>query len=431
MVPPFFLFLLVTASLFLHSLHAETAGYPIALVDGMNAFADSSPPQSLPISPSPSPGSDTMAQKKNFTSGILVGITLGILAMVMVLIIALLGQRKCNQVDEEVHFDLLPGMPRRFTFQELEEATKNFSKELGKGGFGSVFEGRIGNERVAVKRLDGINQGEKQFLAEVQTIGNIHHINLVRLIGFCAEKLHRLLVYEYMCNGSLEKWIFYKDQIVPLDWQTRCKIITGVAKGLAYLHHECRQRIAHLDIKPQNILLDDEFNAKVADFGLAKLIDRDQSQVVTKMRGTPGYLAPEWLHLIITEKVDIYSFGVVILEIICGRKNLEPNGKITLISLFRDKMKAGQLSDLVDSRGSNMQSHVEEVIEMMKLAMWCLQSDSDRRPKMSTVVKVLEGGMSMDTYLDFNFVADTSAMPREVSLDSSYQPSASLLSGPR
>ncbi|KAL7186553.1 hypothetical protein ACSBR2_028312 [Camellia fascicularis] len=161
-----------------------------------------------------------------------------------------------------------------------------------------------------------------------------------RLIGFCAQKSHKLLVYEYMPNGSLDKWIFQRNQELILGWQSRRKIIMDIAKGLAYLHEECRQKIFHLDIKPQNILLDENFNAKISDFGLSKLIDKDQSQVVTTMRGTPGYLAPKWLSSIITEKVDVYSFGVVVLEMLCGRKNLDrsqPEEDMHLLSLFKKK----------------------------------------------------------------------------------------------
>jgi len=145
-----------------------------------------------------------------------------------------------------------------------------------------------------------------------------------------------------MPNGSLDKWIFAKHQVGPLDWKTRLKIITGVARGLAYLHSDCRQTIAHLDIKPQNILLDEMFAAKVSDFGLAKLIDREQSTVMTRLRGTPGYLAPEWLTSIITEKVDVYSFGIVIMEILCGRRNLDysqPEESQHLISMLQEKAK--------------------------------------------------------------------------------------------
>jgi len=174
-------------------------------------------------------------------------------------------------------------------------ASSHFSIKLGAGGFGSVFKGKIGKETIAVKRLEGVEQGMEEFLAEVETTGRIHHFNLVRLVGFCAEKSHRLLVYEYLSNGSLDKWIFQQSPVFTLSWKTRRHIILAIARGLSYLHEECEEKIAHLDIKPQNILLDDRFNAKVSDFGLSKMINRDQSKVMTRMRGTRGYLAPEWL----------------------------------------------------------------------------------------------------------------------------------------
>ncbi|XP_002454975.2 G-type lectin S-receptor-like serine/threonine-protein kinase SD2-5 [Sorghum bicolor] len=294
-------------------------------------------------------------------------------------------------------------MPARFTFQSLQVATKDFSSKIGEGGFGSVFKGDLGNRLVAVKHLHQAVQGTKEFLAEVQTIGSLHHINLVRLIGFCTDKSNMLLVYEYMSKGSLDKWIYCGDNKAPLEWHTRCKIITNVAKGLSYLHEDCRQRIAHLDIKPQNILLDDNFNAKVADFGLSKLIERDQSSVITRMRGTPGYMAPEWLTSKITEKVDVYSFGIVLMEIICGRKNLDysqPEDSIQLISLLQDKAKNGKLEEMIDRNSEDMRIHKEEVIEMMNLAIWCLQSDSSRRPAMSLVVKVMEGERQVEPNLE-------------------------------
>ena len=208
----------------------------------------------------------------------------------------------------------------------------------------------IGNETIAVKRLEGVEQGTEEFLAEIKTIGRMHHHNLVRLVGFCAEKSHKLLVYEYLSNGSLDKWIFYTNPVFTLSWKTRRSIIIAIARGLSYLHEECKEKIAHLDIKPQNILLDDKFNSKLSDFGLSKMINRDQSKVMTRMRGTRGYLAPEWLGSKITEKADIYSFGIVMIEIICGRENLdesEPEESIHLISLLQEKARSGELSDLV------------------------------------------------------------------------------------
>uniref|UniRef100_A0A452XJZ3 non-specific serine/threonine protein kinase n=2 Tax=Aegilops tauschii TaxID=37682 RepID=A0A452XJZ3_AEGTS len=309
-------------------------------------------------------------------------------------------RRAYAKKDEELNFGQFARMPTRFPFQKLRECTEGFNKKLGEGGFGSVYEGKLGEERVAVKRLEGARQGMKEFLAEVETIGSIEHINLVRLIGFCAEKSQRLLVYEYMPRGSLDRWIHYRHNNAPLDWCTRCRIILDIAKGMCYLHEGCRRKIAHLDIKPQNILLDENFNAKVADFGLSKLIDRDQSKVMTMMRGTPGYMAPEWLTSQITEKVDVYSFGVVVMELISGRKNIDnslPEESSHLINLFRGKARDNQLSDLIDKHSQDMLSHQEQVIEMMKLGMWCLLNDGGQRPSMSTVIKVLEGGMSIET----------------------------------
>uniref|UniRef100_A0A8R7UXN8 non-specific serine/threonine protein kinase n=1 Tax=Triticum urartu TaxID=4572 RepID=A0A8R7UXN8_TRIUA len=215
----------------------------------------------------------------------MIGATLGAIATLVFLVIVAvlyLQKRSNNEVKgEELDFDQLPGMPTRFSFQTLSECTEGFSTKLGEGGFGPVFEGKLGEERVAVKRLEGARQGKKEFLAEVETIGSIEHINLVSLIGYCANQSERLLVYEYMSKGSLDRWIYYRNNNAPLDWCTRCRIIMDIAKGLCYLHEECKRKIAHLDIKPQNILLDDNFNAKVADFGLCKLINRDQSKVVT------------------------------------------------------------------------------------------------------------------------------------------------------
>ena len=251
--------------------------------------------------------------------------------------------------DEEDYLCQVPGLPTRFSYEVLVEATENFSQNLGKGGFGCVFEGILSDgTKIAVKCLNGFAQTRDSFLAEVETIGSIHHLNLVKLIGYCAIKSNKFLVYEYMCNGSLDKWLFHRNQELSLDWQTRRKIILDIAKGLTYLHEECHRKIVHLDIKPQNILLDKNFNAKVSDFGLSKLMDRDQSQVVTTLRGTLGYLAPEWFSSAITEKADVYSFGVVTLEILCGQKNLDharPEKDMHLLNLFKVKAEEGGLSD--------------------------------------------------------------------------------------
>ena len=200
------------------------------------------------------------------------------------------------------------------------------------------------------------------------------------------------------------------------------------------------KKIAHLDVKPENILLDENFNAKVADFGLSKLIDRDQSQVVTIMRGTPGYLAPEWLSSVITEKVDVYSFGVVLLEILCGRRHFDrsqPEEAMHLLGFFKEKLQSKQLLDLVDKYSEDMQLHGAEVVDMMKVAAWCLQSDFTKRPSMSVVVKVLEGVVDVEENIDYNFCNPPISNPRarvmyhEVNVGSATALLDSVLSGPR
>ncbi|PSS06011.1 G-type lectin S-receptor-like serine/threonine-protein kinase [Actinidia chinensis var. chinensis] len=241
-----------------------------------------------------------------------------------------------------------------------------------------------------------------------------------------------------MSNGSLDKWIFDRHKRATLGWQSRRKIILDMAKGLAYLHEDCSHKIFHLDIKPQNILLDDNLNARISDFGLSKLIDKDQSQVITALRGTPGYMAPEWLTLNITEKVDVYSFGVVVLEILCGRKNLDrsqPEEDMHLLSLLKRKTEEGRLEDIIDEDNDEMQLYEAEVIKMIRVSMWCLQSNFARRPSMSVVVKVLEGLVDVETDLDYSFttprrIADA-AHKEEDALRVASQLLPSALSGPR
>jgi len=207
-----------------------------------------------------------------------------------------------------------------FAYKDLQTATKNFSEKLGGGGFGSVFKGVLPNSSlIAVKKLESWSQGEKQFRTEVSTIGNIQHVNLVRLLGFCSEGTSRLLVYDFMPNGSLDSHLFTEKDSDFLDWKTRYQNSMGTARGLAYLHEKCRDCIIHCDIKPENILLDAEFFPKVSDFGLAKLVGREFSRVLTTMRGTRGYLAPEWISgVAITAKAVGSSYGMMLFEFVSG-----------------------------------------------------------------------------------------------------------------
>ncbi|KAJ4953820.1 hypothetical protein NE237_030652 [Protea cynaroides] len=298
--------------------------------------------------------------------------------------------------EEDMFLENLSGAPIRFNYNDLQTATNNFSVKLGQGGFGSVYQGMLPDgARLAVKKLEGVGQGKKEFRAEVSIIGSIHHIHLVRLKGFCAEGTHRLLAYEYMAKGSLDRWIFPKNrEDHMLDWERRFSIAVGMAKGLAYLHEDCDVKIIHCDIKPENVLLDDNYSARVSDFGLAKLMTREQSHVFTTLRGTRGYLAPEWItNYAISEKSDVYSFGMVLLEIIGGRKNFDPEDtseKAHFPSYAFKMMEEGRIKEILDSK-LNTQEDDERVITAIKVALWCIQEDMYLRPSMTKVVQMLEG----------------------------------------
>ncbi|XP_004508501.1 G-type lectin S-receptor-like serine/threonine-protein kinase LECRK1 [Cicer arietinum] len=284
---------------------------------------------------------------------------------------------------------------RRFTYNELKRATNHFKEELGKGSFGSVYKGALlkGKTKrfIAVKRLEKlVEEGEREFQAEVRSIGKTHHRNLVRLLGFCVEGSKRLLVYEYMSNGSLGKLLF-GDQRRP-DWNERVRIALDIARGILYLHDECDGPIIHCDLKPQNILMDEFWTAKIADFGLAKLLMPDQTRTFTVIRGTRGYMAPEWnKNIPISLKADVYSYGIVLLETLCCRRNLDVNvlepEEILLSGWAYKCFVAREVNKLVPSEVID-----ENVMEnMVKVALWCIQDEPLLRPTMKGVVLMLEG----------------------------------------
>lgn len=286
-----------------------------------------------------------------------------------------------------------------FRYSDLQHVTNNFSEKLGGGAFGSVFKGKLPDSTViAVKRLDGLHQGEKQFRAEVSTIGTIQHVNLVRLLGFCSEGSRRLLVYEFMPNGSLELQLF-PGETAALSWATRYQIALGTARGLNYLHEKCRDCIIHCDVKPENILLDESLVPKVSDFGLAKLLGRDFSRVLTTMRGTRGYLAPEWISGVpITAKADVFSYGMVLFELISGRRNADhgEEGKSSFFpTLAASKLHEGDVQTLLDPR-LNGGANADELTRACKVACWCIQDDESARPTTGQIVQILEG------FLDVN-----------------------------
>ncbi|XP_075647364.1 G-type lectin S-receptor-like serine/threonine-protein kinase At5g24080 isoform X2 [Castanea sativa] len=294
---------------------------------------------------------------------------------------------------------ILSGAPLNFSYRELQTRTWNFSQLLGTGGFGNVYKGSLADGTlVAVKKLDRVlPHGEKEFITEVNTIGSMHHMNLVRLCGYCSEGSQRLLVYEFMKNGSLDKWIFpsYNCRDRLLDWPTRFHIAVATAQGIAYFHEQCRDRIIHCDIKPENILLDENFCPKVSDFGLAKLMGREHSHVVTMVRGTRGYLAPEWVsNRPITVKADVYSYGMLLLEIIGGRRNLDTslNAEDFFFPGWAFKMTNGTPIKVADRRLQGA-AEEEELVRALKVAFWCIQDEVSTRPSMGEVVKMLEGSI--------------------------------------
>ncbi|KAF5942598.1 hypothetical protein HYC85_020240 [Camellia sinensis] len=254
------------------------------------------------------------------------------------------------------------GAPVQFSYNELHRATKGFKEKLGAGGFGTVYRGVLANRAVvAVKQLEGIEQGEKQFRMEVATISSTHHLNLCRF-----------------------------------------SVALGTAKGITYLHEECRDCIVHCDIKPENILLDDIYYAKVSDFGLAKLVNPKDHRyrTLTSVRGTRGYLASEWLaNLPITSKSDVYSYGMVLLEIVSGRRNFEvsadTNGK-KFSTWAYDEFERGNVTGIVDKRLADHEVNMEQVIRAIRVSFWCIQEQPSQRPMMGKVVQMLEGITEID-----------------------------------
>ncbi|KAJ3683546.1 hypothetical protein LUZ60_013773 [Juncus effusus] len=330
--------------------------------------------------------------------GLVVGVVIGGCFVVVFLTFGLflvLRKRRMSKL-KGVHDGLMA-----FRYGDLQYITKNFSEMIGKGGFGSVFKGfLLDSTVVAVKRLEGISQGDKHFRAEVGTIGTIQHLNLIRLFGFCSENGKKLLVYEYMPMGSLDRHLFGNGPTV-LTWEIRYQIALGVTRGLLYLHEKCRYCIIHCDIKPENILLDEEFVPKIADFGLAKLLGRDFSRALTTMRGTIGYLAPEWIAgVAITTKADVYSFGMMLLEIISSNKNsnsipMEGGRETFLPALAIRKLLEGDVLSLLDPKLCG-EANEEEVIRACKVSIWCIQDEEDCRPSMAQVVQILEGNLDVN-----------------------------------
>ncbi|XP_034679972.1 rust resistance kinase Lr10-like isoform X1 [Vitis riparia] len=291
--------------------------------------------------------------------------------------------------------------PIKYTYSDIKKMTYNFKHKLGQGGFGSVYKGKLRSGRiVAVKMLVMSKANGQDFINEVATIGRIHHVNVVRLVGFCIQRSKWALIYDYMPNGSLDKFVFLdQSNNIPLSWERLYKIALGVGRGIEYLHQGCDMQILHFDIKPHNILLDEDFTPKVSDFGLAKLYSTDESIVsVTAARGTLGYIAPELFYKNIggvSFKADVYSFGMLLLEMVGKRKNVnafaEHSSQIYFPSWIYDRYDQGEDMEMGDAT----EDEKKYVRKMVIVALWCVQMKPVDRPSMSKTLEMLEGEIEL------------------------------------
>ncbi|KAL5560340.1 hypothetical protein UlMin_036551 [Ulmus minor] len=278
---------------------------------------------------------------------------------------------------------------RSFTYNELEQATGGFIEPLGRGSFGTVFKGTFAQRAIAVKRLEKVMaDGEVEFQNEMRSIGRIHHRNLLHLLGYCHEGSNRLLVYDYMINGSLTNFLFNSPE--KPKWNERVGIALGIARGILYLHEDCESQIIHCDINPNNILIDESHSPKIADFGLAKLLMPDQTKTFTGVRGTRGFVAPEWhKNFPITAKVDVFSFGIVLLVIICCRRSVDvnlPEREAILVDWVYECFKANEVKKLIPDEEDE-----QDFERMVRIGLWCIQEEPGVRPAMKKVVAMFEG----------------------------------------
>ncbi|XP_044466895.1 cysteine-rich receptor-like protein kinase 10 [Mangifera indica] len=282
----------------------------------------------------------------------------------------------------------------QFDFEAIKEATNNFSTDnkLGEGGFGEVYKGILPDGRgIAVKRLSTRScQGYEEFINEIVLVAKLHHRNLVRLLGFCSEGEEKILVYEFVPNKSLDYFLYDPEKQGELDWSSRYKMIGGIARGMCYLHEESQLKIIHRDLKASNILLDENMNPKISDFGMARIVRVDESQVNTiKIVGTYGYISPEYaVHGQCSVKSDVYSFGVLVLEIITGKKSsnfYQTDGAENLMSYAWKHWRDGTPLQLLDSSLSNSCYSRDEVIRCLHVGLLCVQEDPVERPSMATI----------------------------------------------
>ncbi|CAN4086894.1 unnamed protein product [Withania somnifera] len=349
-----------------------------------------------PSEKKPDGGSNTPTEKKNnnLSAGVLASIVLSVVVLGLLIFLVLFWMiRKNNQQERKQSQDpALELKNRQFTYSEVLYITNNLQKIIGKGGFGTVYLGYVDDRDVAVKMLSPSSaQGFKEFRAEASLLMSIHHKNLISIVGYCVDGTNIGIIYEYMPNRSLDMQLLDTNPN-PLTWDIRLQIALDAAQGLEYLHHGCQPPIVHRDIKSSNILLDDKFQAKLADFGLSRILPTGEgSHVTTIIVGSPGYLDPEYYRSNkLTEKSDVYSFGVVLLEIITGRHLLGKQDKIYVVTWVNGMMREkGKVSKVIDPRLRG-EVDVNSAGKVVELAMACVSLDPTSRPAMSVVVLILK-----------------------------------------
>lgn len=315
-----------------------------------------------------------------------------------------------------------PLQARRYSYLDVKKMTNSFKEKLGQGGFGSVYKGKLNDGRlVAVKVLNESKANGEEFINEVATISRTSHVNIVSLLGFCFESAKRALIYEFMPNGSLEKFVFDENTSEnsnhQLDWETRYQISLGIARGLEYLHRGCNTRILHFDIKPHNILLDEDFVPRISDFGLAKICAREESLVsMTGPRGTIGYIAPEVFSRNfggVSHKSDVYSYGMMVLEFVGGRKNVnvqvDNSSEIYFPHWIYKRLELDEelgLKRILDE-GDQVKAR-----KMIIVSLWCIQTDPSNRPAMSKVIEMLEGNLDSLQVPPKPFLGSPSSSPK-------------------
>ncbi|KAI3451782.1 hypothetical protein Pfo_008447 [Paulownia fortunei] len=342
---------------------------------------------------------------------VIIGVSLGLADIVLSSIIIFYIRKKCRlrEPDQESNqnvdkFLLNHGSlaPKRYNYNEIKKITKSFTDKLGQGGYGIVYKGKLPDgQLVAVKVLTETGDNAEEFINEVASISRTSHVNIVNLLGFCYDRKKRALVYEFMPNKSLDKFISKSGSLGPdpdLEWEKLYEIAVGVARGLEYLHRGCNTRIVHFDIKPQNILLDEDFCPKISDFGLAKLFKKKQSIVsMLGARGTIGYIAPEVFSRnfgVVSHKSDVYSYGMMLLEMAGARKIAEIEAIQSSENYFPDKiyehvvlLKNEKLDDLMTEEKEETER------KMLLVGLWCIQTAPSDRPSMTKVVEMLEGSL--------------------------------------